>query len=113
MNNDLNTVIKLIRDFHGISKSISIDADTKLEKELGITGDDGVELIEFIQDEMKLSFVGADGSLREAFDLDEDEYLFNGEGFSLNFFTKKEKIKDTKVKDIVLAINRVDKNNGN
>ena len=113
MSHDLNAIIKLIRDFHGIPESVSIEANTKLEKELGITGDDGVELIEFLQDKMKLSFIGTDGTLSEAFDLSKNECLFNSEGFSLNFFSKKEKVKEIQVKDILLAVQRVNKNNGN
>lgn len=110
-NINLNMIIELIREFRGIPTSEIINAETTLEDDLGITGDDGVELIDFIQNEAGISFVGPDGTLRDAFNLEEDEYLFNSEGFSLNFYDKKEKVKDISVHDLLLALNKVIPNN--
>ena len=51
-----------------------------LEADLGITGDDGSELLEAIQNHFVMSFVGSDGTIRDAFDLGEKQYLFHSEG---------------------------------
>ncbi len=57
-----------------------------IEKDLGIYGDDGDELLFAIQEEFNLTFTG------EAFGLKENEYLFSGEGMTFPFFQKEENI---------------------
>ncbi|MDO6388474.1 DUF1493 family protein [Uliginosibacterium sp. 31-12] len=76
-------VIACIRESQGIKETKSITSDTLLERDLGITGDDGSELLEELQKHFGISFAGEDGTLREAFGLKKDEYLFHSEGFSL------------------------------
>jgi len=87
----LEEVIACIRESQGIKEARSITDTTLLERDLGITGDDGIELLEGLQKQFGVSFSGSDGTLREAFGLKKDEYLFHSEGFSLllmiaNFF---------------------------
>jgi hypothetical protein len=84
-------VIACIRESQGITEAKSITTDTLLERDLGITGDDGSELLEDLQKRFGISFAGGDGTLREAFGPEKDEYLFHSEGLSLfrmigNFF---------------------------
>ncbi|GAA5172832.1 DUF1493 family protein [Viridibacterium curvum] len=79
----LAEVIACIRDSQGIKEAKPISEATLLERDLGITGDDGSELLEELQKRFGVSFTGADGTLREAFGLEEDEYLFHSEGMSL------------------------------
>jgi hypothetical protein len=79
---ELKDLISFIRENQGIGKRKTITADTLLERDLGITGDDGGELLEEIQNKFGVSFAGSDGSLRKAFGLAPDEYLFHSEGFS-------------------------------
>ena len=79
----LAEVIAYIRESQGITEAKAITDATLLERDLGITGDDGSELLEDLQKWFGVSFAGADGTLREAFGLEKDEYLFHSEGVSL------------------------------
>lgn len=79
----LDDVIAFIREHQGVGDGIPITATTLLENDLGITGDDGCELLEALQKRFDISFTGSDGSLREAFGLRQGEYLFHSEGIGL------------------------------
>ncbi|PLK46912.1 DUF1493 family protein [Uliginosibacterium sp. TH139] len=79
----LAEVIACIRESQGIKEAKPISEATLLERDLGITGDDGSDLLEELQKRFSVSFAGADGTLREAFGLGKDEYLFHSEGISL------------------------------
>lgn len=84
MSATLDDVITFIRADQYIGEGTPITATTLLEADLGITGDDGSELLEGLQKHFAISFAGPDGSLREAFGLQPGEYLFHSEG--LGFF---------------------------
>jgi hypothetical protein len=109
MNLTLENLISLIREFHRIPNKTEISENTLLEDGLGITGDDGCELLEEIEKTFSLSFTGKDGSLREAFDLEENQFLFHGEGidlfgiFSFIFGRKPENVKPITVGDLLTA----------
>ncbi len=77
----LSDVISFIKENQGIGSSREISESTLLESDLGITGDDGIELLEDLEKRFDISFAGSDGSLREAFGLEKNEFLFHGEGF--------------------------------
>ncbi len=79
----IDDLITLICAHQGVSSKTKITIETRLEEDLGITGDDGCELLEEIQRRFSVSFAGADGSLRAAFQLEKDEYLFHSEGTGL------------------------------
>ncbi len=86
-NINIDELIDFIREHQGISEKQIIEETTQLENGLGITGDDGCELLEAIEKKFGISFVGSDGTLREAFNLKDDEYLFHSENFHFyNFF---------------------------
>ena len=78
----LDDFIAFIREHQSISRKKTIVESSLLESDLGITGDDGEELIQAIQDRYSVSFIGSDGTVREAFGLAEDQYLFGSEGFN-------------------------------
>jgi len=71
-----------VRENQGISPKRAILPTTLIEKDLGITGDDGDELLLAIQRHFAVSFVGPDGSIRKAFGLNEGQFLFHGEAVS-------------------------------
>jgi hypothetical protein len=79
----LQEFIDFVRREVGISSQKQISASSLLEADLGITGDDGSELLETIQKHFAVSFFGPDGTIREAFDLEEKQYLFHSEGLGL------------------------------
>jgi hypothetical protein len=76
----LDDVIMFIRESQGIRARKLITGETLLERDLGITGDDGDQLLAEAQEKFGVSFLGSDGTLRTAFGLAPDEYLFHGEG---------------------------------
>ena len=78
----LQQVIDFVREFSGDAKSV-ITEETRLEADLGITGDDGVELLEEAEKRFGVSFVTEERSFKETFGLGENEYLFNAEGVDL------------------------------
>ncbi|MDP2769369.1 MAG: DUF1493 family protein [Giesbergeria sp.] len=115
----LAEVIACIRESQGIKEAKPISDATLLERDLGITGDDGDELLEALQKRFSVSFTGSDGTLREAFGLEKDEYLFHSEGFSLflmiaNLFGFSiEKVKPLTVAQLHHVILDRRKNSGN
>ncbi len=97
-------LIEIIRECQGFSAQYEISADMLLERDLGITGDDGCELLEAIEQTFGMSFLGTDGTLKETFKLAEGEYLFHSEGFSLFGFIATLLGKDTeKVKPLTVG----------
>jgi len=74
---------EFIRQFSGISSKRIIRAETQFEKDLGITGDDGVELLEAVENQFGVCLTDSEGNLRNTFELKPNEYLFHSEGFDL------------------------------
>jgi hypothetical protein len=75
----IENLIEVIRDCQGFSDKDQITENSDLEKDLGITGDDGSELLEEIEKQFSISFLGADGTIREIFGLAQNEFLFHSE----------------------------------
>lgn len=82
MKPTLEEVIEFVREFSGDHKSV-ITEHTRLDADLGITGDDGVELLEDAEKKFGVSFVTEERSFQETFGLGDNEYLFNSEGLDL------------------------------
>ena len=75
----LDEFIEFIRRNQGISRKREIQASSLLEQDLGITGDDGDDLLDAIQKRYGLSFIGHDGTIRSVFGLGPDQFLFHSE----------------------------------
>ncbi len=82
MSPSIIEVINFIREYSGIRKK-HIDENTYIDRELGITGDDGVELLEEAEKVFEVSFESEVHNLRTLFSMKENEYLFHAEGFDL------------------------------
>ncbi|MDB9744271.1 DUF1493 family protein [Fibrobacterales bacterium] len=84
MDNELTYInlVSFIRHNERISKKVKITEDTLLEKDLGITGDDGSELLQAIEKQFSFSFSDESGSIDKIFNLGKNEYLFHSEGFN-------------------------------
>lgn len=80
MEPTLADVIAFVRDFSSCKRG-TIDGNTWLEKDLGITGDDGVELLEEAENVFGVRFSEGEEDFRQLFSLKENEYLFHSEGF--------------------------------
>ncbi|MFT4223236.1 methyltransferase domain-containing protein [Dysgonomonas sp.] len=72
--------VDFIRDSFIFSDKVSITRETFVEEDLRITGDDGDEFLLAIQDEFGIDFRDETGSIRKAFGLKDNEYLFHSEG---------------------------------
>ena len=68
---------EMIREKSGFSQSKLITPDTQFERDLGITGDDGSELLETIERNYHIQFTPG------SFSLGPDERLFHDEGWDL------------------------------
>jgi acyl carrier protein len=66
-----------VREKSGESDNFLITVATLFEDELGITGDDGTDLLEAVEKEYDISLE----PVRDVFGLQPNEYLFQGEGF--------------------------------
>lgn len=80
--------IDFIRQYAGISSKRLITPTTQFEKDLGITGDDGVELLEAVEKHFGITFPTDENESRALFNLKADEYLFESEGFGLINFIR-------------------------
>lgn len=79
----LSNLVGIIRKCQGFAETDVITEAAQLERDLGITGDDGCELLKAIEKEFDISFAGSDGTIREALGLSDGEYLFHSEGMGL------------------------------
>lgn len=82
MKPSLSEVIDFIKKETGCRKHF-IDENTRIEDDLGVSGDDGVELLEAAEKFFSVSFDTEDLSFRTLFGLKENEYLFHSEGLDL------------------------------
>jgi hypothetical protein len=76
------TVADFVRKWARIATKQPITPYTQFERDLGITGDDGGELLQAAQEHFKVDLADGGNGYRETFNLGENEYLFNSEGFS-------------------------------
>lgn len=76
----LDDVITFIREFSRDYRT-PMDENTWIDAGLGITGDDGSELLVEIEQAFGLSLSSEERGFRDTFSLGENEYLFHSEGF--------------------------------
>ncbi|MFD2936952.1 acyl carrier protein [Spirosoma flavum] len=72
-----------VRQATGCSRNKIISPLTQFENDLGVTGDDGVELLEAVEKHFGIPLTNAEGQLCASFGLKSGEYLFHSEGWSL------------------------------
>ena len=75
----LSDLVAVIRAEAAIPPARPIDGETRLEADLGITGDDGEALLRAVERRFDVS-LAIDGSRRPVFGLRPNEYLFHEEG---------------------------------
>lgn len=68
---------EFIQEHCFVSRRKPISQETQFERDLGLTGDDGVDLLDAVAKRYEIEFTA------ESFDLQPNEYLFNGEGIEL------------------------------
>ena len=76
-------VAAFVREFAGISPHRSIKPETRLEADLGITGDDGDDLLRAANEHFQVDLASPDNGIAQTFRLGPNEYFFHPEGFDL------------------------------
>ena len=76
-------VADFVRRWALVPAKQTITLHTQFERDLGITGDDGGELLQAAQEHFKVDLADGGNGYRKIFDLGDNEYLFNSEGFSI------------------------------
>lgn len=70
-----------IRSQCGVSRKKNITPESKFEDDLGITGDDGVDLLKTTEKRFSIKLSDTEHGYRKTFDLGPNEFLFNSEGW--------------------------------
>ena len=80
--------VAFLRPFTGLKEDFPIKPSTLFEDDLGITGDDGVDLMAAVEQEYGISLESA----RELLSMKPNEYLFNAEGGGLIDFQELKRV---------------------
>ena len=111
----LENVADFVREFAGLKRSFPITERTKLDADLGVTGDDGDQLLREAAKRFQTVLADEETGYRSTFLLADDEYLFHAEG--LEFFgvlgfarricgSRAIKVRDLTVGELHAAIRR-------
>lgn len=73
-------VAHFVHTWARLPASRRITPETEFERDLGITGDDGSDLLEAAQKHFRVILASDEGGYRATFGLGPNEYLFNAEG---------------------------------
>lgn len=84
-----DALVQVIRSSQGISPHLPITEHFDLEKDLGITGDDGDVLLEAVAQRFSIPLQNTERALIDVLGLTEHEALFHSEGAGLfGFFVE-------------------------
>jgi hypothetical protein len=72
---------EFIRESCRISRKSKIAPESEFEADLGITGDDGVDLLNATERRFDVRLCSDGHRFRETFNLEPNEFLFHSEGF--------------------------------
>lgn len=78
-----NEFADFVRDFWRVSSRKQIEPDTQFERDLGLTGDDGDELLLATERRFGIKLCPEENGIRKTFNLGPNEYLFHSEGWEL------------------------------
>lgn len=70
-----------LREYWDVPPRKEILPETQFEHDLGLTGDDGVDLLEATEKRFEVRLGDEETGVREIFNLQPNEYLFNSEGW--------------------------------
>lgn len=101
--------IAFIREFAVLSTSTVITPATRFEKDLGITGDDGTELLEGVEKRFGVQLSSVEHGVRPVFNLKPNENLFHSEGFDLVGLSSSESVREFTVGELYDAVCRASK----
>ncbi|WP_027158596.1 DUF1493 family protein [Methylobacter luteus] len=101
----LANLVKVIQECQGFSQSADISERMLLEKDLGITGDDGDDLFDEIERQFSISVFCENYSIRDAFGMTDNQCFFHSEGYDpfLNWLRSLFGETQYEVKDITVG----------
>lgn len=70
-----------LREYWDVPSRKKILPETQFERDLGLTGDDGDDLLEATEKRFQVRLGNEETGVRETFNLGSNEYLFNSEGW--------------------------------
>jgi hypothetical protein len=70
-----------LREYWHVAARKAIVPETQFERDLGLTGDDGDDLLEAAEKRFEVKLGNEETGLRDTFNLQPNEYLFNSEGW--------------------------------
>jgi hypothetical protein len=70
-----------LREYWHVPIRKAITPETQFERDLGLTGDDGDDLLEATEKRFEVRLGNEETGVRETFNLQPNEYLFNSEGW--------------------------------
>jgi hypothetical protein len=73
-----------LREYWHVAARKAIVPETQFERDLGLTGDDGDDLLEAAAKRFEVKLGNEETGLRDTFYLQPNEYLFNSEGWGLS-----------------------------
>ena len=71
------------REYWSVANRKRITQETQFERDLGLTGDDGDDLLEATEKRFDVTLCSEETEVRETFNLKTNEYLFHSEGGGL------------------------------
>jgi acyl carrier protein len=72
---------EFIREWWKVSRKKLIMPETQFERDLGLTGDDGIDLLEATQNRFDVKLATEEDGFTMTFNLTRNEYLFHSEGW--------------------------------
>lgn len=81
INDDLTFDAEWLREYWCVPIRKAIRPETQFERDLGLTGDDGDDLLEATGKRFGVKLGDEETGVRETFNLQPNEYLFNSEGW--------------------------------
>lgn len=79
----IHDIERFVRTFAGLGAGQSVTPQTRLDADLGITGEDGDDLLRAVAEHFGAKLADPIHGYRETFSLEQNEYLFHAEGFDL------------------------------
>jgi hypothetical protein len=74
---------RFIREYWAVSARKEIGPETQFGRDLGLTGDDGDDLLLATEKQFGVTLCSEETGVRETFNLGPNEYLFHSEGLEL------------------------------
>jgi hypothetical protein len=100
--------VRFVREFGSISPKVAITRSTRFENDLGITGDDGCDLLLKTEQHFGVRLWSDTYGYRHTFGLRPNEHLFHSEGFDILGLFQQGSVREFTVGELYDAISQAD-----